>query len=447
MTEGERYVVSRLSPLRGSVTVPGDKSVTHRAVLLAALAAGRSEVSGANLGADVLSTVRIVRQLGCRCDVVPAIGQIVVDGPGFSRLEEPNDVLNAGNSGTTLRIMLGIASSLDGAFTFSGDASLRSRPMLRVVDPLRRMGAAIDGRRNGALAPLTVRGRHLVAVDHRLEVASAQVKTALLLAGLRAAGVTSVTEPAISRDHTERMLPAAGISIERIQRTVTIEGGQVPQAADWRVPGDISAALFPIVAALLVPGSDITVEGVGLNPTRTTALDILRRMGADIEVRLESEEGAEPSGSVRARHSELTATTIEGGEVPGLIDELPAIAVAASLARGETVVKDATELRVKESDRIETIVSGLRSLGVAASSTPDGFVVHGTGRLGSGEVESRGDHRIAMAFAVAGLAADGPVGILNWECVETSFPNFGDVLAGLTSGERSSGRHAPANSS
>jgi 3-phosphoshikimate 1-carboxyvinyltransferase len=298
------------------------------------------------------------------------------------------------------------------------------------------MGATIDGRLHGELPPLSVRGGPLTGLDHELRVASAQVKSALLLAGLRAAGTTSVTEPNQSRDHTERMLLEAGVDLKRTGNRVSLDGPQEVEALKWAVPGDISSAVFLLVAALLRPGSDLIVEDVGLNPSRSAVLDVLRDMGATIEIESDEapDERGEPVGSVRARHSALASVTIGGDMVPRLIDEIPALAVAATQAEGTTVFTDAAELRHKESDRIEAMVTGINALGGKAEATPDGLIVHGPQRLTGGTVDSRGDHRVALAFAVAGLVSTGPVTVTGWAATQTSFPDFVDVLAQATSG-------------
>jgi 3-phosphoshikimate 1-carboxyvinyltransferase len=417
--------------LVGTVTVPGDKSISHRAVVLAGLAAGRSVVRGANLGHDVLATCRLLSALGARCTLDRDNGAVEVEGCGWEGLVEPGDVLDAGNSATTLRLLLGVCAAVALGAALTGDATLRRRPMLRVVEPLRAMGARIDGRAGGDRAPLWVRGGGLRAIAWRTPVASAQVKSAVLLAGLRATGTTSVTEPAPSRDHTERMLAAAGVDVGRSGRTVTISGpGDDLPPVDRRVPGDFSAAAYLLTAAALVPGSELTVAGVGLNPTRTGALDALVRMGADVTVERSGDDSGEPYGNVTARAAgELTATTISGDEVPRLIDEVPVLAVAATQAAGTTVIAGARELRVKESDRIDAIVAGLRALGASVEPRPDGLVIRGPTPLRSGTVDARGDHRIALASAVAGMISGARVEVAGWGSVETSFPGWTEIVA------------------
>ncbi|HYP23699.1 MAG TPA: 3-phosphoshikimate 1-carboxyvinyltransferase, partial [Actinomycetota bacterium] len=372
-------------------------------------------------------TAAAVAALGARVDLEDE-DNVEVEGCGIGGLREPDGVLDLGNSGTSMRTLLGVCAGIEGLSVLTGDASLRSRPMLRVAAPLRQMGAAVDGRAYGELPPMTVRGGNLRGIEAELNVASAQVKTAILLAGLAATGTTSVTEPGPSRDHTERMLAAAGVEVARDGTTCSVEGGSQPGPRAWEVPGDTSSALYLIVAALLVSGSELTVTDVLLNPTRTAALDVLIRMGADLTVEETTESGGEPRGDVTARTSDLTATDVEPREVPGLIDELPLLAIAASQAEGKTTVSGAAELRVKESDRIAAMTAGLRALGAEAEERPDGMVIEGPARLTGGAVDSFGDHRIAMSFAIAGLLSAEGVRVSRWSCVDTSFPGFLDVL-------------------
>lgn len=424
-------------PLRGRVRVPGDKSISHRALILAGLARGRSTVRGTNLGLDVRATAAVLGLLGAPCIIDDANAEVEVEGCGWEGLTEPSQVLDAGNSGTTLRMLLGVCAGLEHLCVLTGDASLRRRPMFRVVAPLRRMGARIEGRQQGDLAPLVVRGGNLQGGDFELSVSSAQVKSALLLAGLRAAGSTTVTEPQASRDHTERMLEAAGAQpLHPASGGVQVIGGAAIARRDWTVPGDISSALFLLAAAAMVPNSDVTVEGVGINPTRCAGLDVMRRMGVDLEVEPTDEVGGEPRGRVTVRASALRATSIGGSEVVGLIDEIPMLAVLASQAEGETVIRDAGELRVKESDRIGALVEGLTTLGADAESLPDGLVVRGPARLTGGKVASYGDHRIALSFAVAGLVAREHVRVEQWSAVDTSFPEFLELVGQLRSPTR-----------
>lgn len=396
--------------------------------MLGALAHGASTIRGLNDGDDVARTGRALQALGAVVTRDDHSGQVKVEGWGVTGPREPADIIDAGNSGTTARILLGIAAAVSGTTTITGDDTLRRRPMLRVVAPLRAMGAAIDGRDHGDRLPLTVRGAPLVGMDHDLAVASAQVKSALLLAGLRAHGTTSVTEPGRSRDHTERMLTAAGVEVRIDGPTVSVDGGQLVSAVDWEVPGDISSAMYLIVAAVLRDGSELTVANVGLNPTRAGALEVLRAMGADITTSATGSASGDPRGDVFVRASGLRATHVGSDLIPTLIDEIPVLAVAASQAEGETVFEGVGELRAKESDRLTAVVEGLNALGGDAAAEGDRLVVRGPHPLAGGAVASGGDHRMAMAFAIAGLVSAAPVRVSGWSCVETSFPNFLDVL-------------------
>lgn len=407
--------------------------MSHRALIIAALAPGSSVVGHANTGDDCRATARILSGLGASFAWDDSTGAVEVEGCGRSGLREAEDVLDAANSGTTMRAMLGVCSGIDGLSVLTGDASLRRRPMLRAVGLLRQMGATIDGRSYGDRAPLFVRGGSLMGADLELPVASAQLKTAVLLAGLSAEGPTSVTEPGASRDHTERMLAAAGADVSVSGRTVTLTPGGRLESARWDIPGDISSAMFLLAAAAVVPGSDLTINDVGLNPTRAGAIDVMRRMGASVELETSGERFGEPVGSVHVRSTELRATTIGGDEVPGLIDELPILAVLAACAEGRTVIGDAAELRVKETDRIQAMTEALRVLGVECEATPDGMIIEGAETLKGGAVDSLGDHRIAMSLAVAGLVAQGPVKVGGWSSVNNSFPEF-LVLLGRAQG-------------
>ena len=419
-------------PLVGEVRVPGDKSIAHRAALLAACAAGSSRLLGVPTGDDVAASLDAVEALGATLVRDEDNAKVDIEGPGLGALREPSGPLDVRNSGTSARCLAGLCATIRGASVLDGDESLRRRPMLRVVAPLRQMGAAIDGRDHGNLLPLSIRGGSLTGLDVELTVASAQVKTALLLAGLHAEGRTSVSEPGVSRDHTERMLAAAGVPVQRRSldegRTCSVEGGSRPEPQTWRIPGDVSSALYLVVAALLVPGSDLAVANVGLNPTRTAALDVLSRMGGSVTWEVTDEWGGEPVGTIRAQSSELAGFKIEASEVPGLIDELPILAVAAARAEGRSSVTGASELRVKESDRVATVVGGLRSLGVEAEERQDGFEIQGADRFAGGVIDPHNDHRIALSFAVAGLVADDNVKVLSWSCIDSSFPEFLEVL-------------------
>lgn len=417
-------------PLTHPVELPGDKSISHRALVLAGLGEGRSSITGINLGADVLATVNCLRHLGVAIELHPDESKAEVEGEGSTGLHEPGAILDAGNSGTTLRTLLGLCARIEGTSFLGGDETLCRRPMSRVVEPLRSMGAEILGRRGGDLAPLAVTGGHLRGISYRMPVASAQVKTCLLLAGLGAEGETSVTEPVRSRDHTERMLRSLGVEVGgRDELTVSVHGPQEIPTGDWAVPADPSAAMFFVVAALLVPGSDLTLSNVSLNPTRIAALNVLREMGAKVEVTPVGEAGGEPFGDIRACDSSLKGVRVDPETIPALIDELPILAVAASQAEGTTTVSGAAELRVKESDRIATMIGGLTALGVAAEEVSDGFTIAGPTTLGEADIDAHGDHRVAMSFAVAALIARTDIRIRGWSSVETSFPGFIQTLA------------------
>jgi 3-phosphoshikimate 1-carboxyvinyltransferase len=413
-------------PLRGALRVPGDKSVTHRGLMLLALAEGEGRLYHPLKAGDTLSTARVLRALGAG---------IEEEGPHFRvrgrglRLKEPEDVLDCGNAGTLMRLVLGILAGQEGLFAvLTGDASLRRRPMARVAEPLRAMGARIDGREGGGKAPLAVRGGPLRGIRYTLPVPSAQVKSALLLAGLFAEGETEVEEPVPTRDHTERLFRHFGLPLWVAgNRVRTAKTGPFP-AKDLTVPGDFSSAAFFLVAALISPGSEVVVEGVGLNPTRTGLLQVLKAMGADLEWRVLEGEAGEPVGYVRARHSPLKGVAVDEGLIPLMVDEVPILAAAAAWAEGETFIPGLSELRVKESDRVAAVAQNLRALGVEVEEGPDWLRIRGGG-VRRGEVEPFHDHRIAMAFAVAGL----PVGVRVWEpeWAEISYPGFFRDLLGL----------------
>lgn len=420
-------IVEPARSLQGEISMPGDKSISHRAALLGGLASGITRVDGFLRAEDCLGTLRCLRHLGVTIE--EAADRLVIHG---GDLREPEEILDVGNSGTTIRLLAGILAGQPFHSVLTGDASIRRRPMDRVAEPLRLMGARISGRNGGECAPLSIDGGGLRGITYTTPVASAQVKSAVLLAGLFAEGETAVREPSQSRDHTERMLGAFGVPVVRDGLTVRLRGRAALRGAEVRVPGDLSSAAYFLVAAALVPGSEVTVERVGLNPTRSGVLDILRAMGAPVAVRDVRDNGGEPSGTVTVSAAPLRGTTIGGDLIPRAIDELPVVAVAACLAEGETVIRDAAELRVKESDRIAALARELGRLGATIEPQPDGLVIIGGKRLHGGRTASGGDHRIAMALAVAGLCADGPVTIKDADCIRTSFPEFETVLRQAT---------------
>jgi 3-phosphoshikimate 1-carboxyvinyltransferase len=410
------------------LTVPGDKSISHRYALLGALAGGVTRITGYAPGADCASTLACLESLGV--GIERAGPEVTIHGAGLGGLRPARRPLDAGNSGTTLRLLAGILAGHRFESVLDGDASLRRRPMRRVREPLELMGARVSGIDDRP--PLYVRGAALHGIDHQTGVPSAQVKSAVLLAGLHASGTTTVRESAQTRDHTERALETFGVDVDVAGGAVSVHGGQALTAQALSVPGDVSSAAFWWAAAAALPGSDVEVAGVGLNPTRTAILDVLRRFGALVEVSQEEASAGEPRGTVRVRHGGLSAVTILPAEVPGLIDELPVLA-AIAVHGGELRVTGASELRVKESDRIARLVAGLRAMGADAEELPDGFHVRGGNRPAGGVVHASHDHRLAMAFAIAALGAGGPVTIEGAEAVDVSYPGFFAVLASVGS--------------
>ena len=419
--------------LCGRITIPGDKSISHRALMLGSLAEGETKIRGLLLGEDPRSTAACFSAMGAEISELNS-ELVTVRGIGLGNLKEPLDVLNAGNSGTTLRLMLGIlASHPNRFFTVTGDSSLRSRPMSRVVNPLRQMGANIWGRESGARAPLAISGQNLKAIHYQSPVASAQVKSCIMLAGLMVDGETIITEPERSRDHSERMMAAFGanVSVDVDTNTVAIRGGTKLIGQEVTVPGDISSAAFWLVAASIVPNSDLVIENVGINPTRTGILEVLAEMGADITYENEREVTGEPVADLRVRSAVLKACKISGAVIPRLIDEIPILAIAATCAEGITIIEDAAELRVKESDRIVAMVKELTKLGANVTERPDGMAIVGGKTLTGTEVESYDDHRIAMSLAIAALIAKGKTSINHAESAAISYPSFIPTLQGL----------------
>jgi 3-phosphoshikimate 1-carboxyvinyltransferase len=419
----------RLQPggrMSGRVRVPGDKSISHRSIMLGALAEGRTEISGFLEGEDALATIAAFRAMGVRIDG-PEQGRVTVHGVGLHGLKPPATAIDCGNSGTSMRLLAGLLAGQAFDSVLIGDASLSVRPMRRVTDPLARMGASISTSEAGT-PPLRIQGgQSLRGIQYDSPVASAQVKSCILLAGLYAQGQTCVSEPPVSRDHTERMLAGMGYPLERSGTTVCLQGGGQLTAGSIDVPADISSAAFFMVGASIAPGSDLLLEHVGINPTRTGIIDILRLMGADIELLNERDSGGEPVADIRVRHAPLRGVRIPEELVPLAIDEFPVIFIAAACAQGETLLTGAAELRVKESDRIAVMADGLRTLGIDAEALADGMRIQG-GTMGGGHFNSHDDHRIAMSFAIAALRATGEIRIDGCAIVGTSFPDF----AGLT---------------
>lgn len=428
--------------LQGTITVPGDKSVTHRAIILTALAEGMSTVSAYCRGEDCLNTMRALQSLGIRIEETPDL--LTVHGKGLWGLSEPNGPIDCGNSGTGIRLLSGLLAGQDFFTVLTGDESIRRRPMGRVVKPLREMGAVIAGRKGGELAPLALTGKRLHGIEYRSPVASAQIKSSLLLAALYAEGTTRVREPRLSRDHTERMFQFFGISLTRDSGELIMQGRPAVGWAGRRVvvPGDFSAAAFFIVGATIVAGSDIMIRNVGINPTRTGLIDVMNRMGADIQILGQREEAGEPVADLRVKSASLKGVEIGPELIPQTIDEFPILCVAAAVAEGDTVISGAEELRVKESDRIATMSAELRDMGAQITERPDGMVIRGLGRAGengrlsaAGKAQSHGDHRVAMSLAIGGLTAATGMTIADCGCVETSFPKFEAVLSELLTHE------------
>lgn len=429
------FSVRSCGPLRAEITVPGDKSMSHRSAMFASLAEGRSVITGFLESEDCLSTVNAMRSLGVPIEHTGG-GTFVVNGTG-GRFTQPSGDVDCGNSGTTMRLLSGILAARPFRSRMTGDASLSKRPMGRVIKPLTEMGARFTAEGGEGRPPLVVEGGTLKPLSYEMPVASAQVKSAILLAGLSAEGETSVVEPAACRDHTERMLQEFGVTLDlgaadaNGRRRIALKGPQRLKARDFAVPGDISSAAFWLVAASAKRGSDVTIRGVGLNPTRTGIISVLQRMGAKIEVTPLDPKAAEPLGTLRILGGDLQGTVIAGAEIPNVIDELPVLAVAAALAKGKTIIRDARELRVKETDRIAAVAGNLRAMGAKVTETEDGMEIEGGHPLHGARLQCFHDHRIAMAFAIAGLFAEGETVIENVECVATSYPTFGTTLEGI----------------
>lgn len=429
--------IKKSGPIKGKIKVPGDKSISHRALMLAALSDGPVEIEGMLWGEDPRATLDCLKNLGVKIEERPVTSdqgpgtEVVVDGCG-GKFKKPKKPLDVGNSGTTIRILSGILAAQDFECEISGDESINQRPMRRIVEPLTQMGAKISGRSESQqlYPPLKISGAKLKGIKYKLPVASAQVKSSILLAGLFATGTTKIEEPSPARDHTERMLKHFGVSLARTGNAIKMAGGQkLKGKTSLYVPGDISSAAFFLVAAAIIPGSKLLIKNVGLNPTRTGIIEVMHRMGANVNILNEELICDEPIGEVGVVYKEgLQAVEIGGALIPRLIDEIPVIAVLATQAKGKTVIKDAKELRVKESDRIATVCDGLKKMGADITPTEDGMVINGPTSLRGVEVESHGDHRLAMALAIAAQIADGETKINNVDCVETSFPGFFTLL-------------------
>jgi 3-phosphoshikimate 1-carboxyvinyltransferase len=416
--------------------LPGDKSITHRAVMLAALAEGASRIVGYLPSEDCLHTIAAFQKMGVAVSTETQgdLPVLHVAGVGRTGLSEPTDVIDCGNSGTTLRLLTGLLAGQSFFSALTGDASLRRRPMRRVVDPLRSMGAVISGREDGRLAPLAISGRKLSGIDYRLPIASAQVKSALLLAALSAEGTTRVAEPLSSRDHTERMFRHFGLPCEERDGWIEMRGDTSWEAKELAIPGDFSSAAFFIVAASIVKGSKIILISVGVNPTRTGLLDVLAAMGADVTIKPLDDLCGEPVAQITVQSSPLKGVTISPEQVPSLIDEFPILCIAAAFAEGETIISGAEELRVKESDRIVAMAEALRSVGVTVETRPDGLRIFGNGKVLGGACRTHGDHRVAMAMTIAALGAEEPITLDDTACIPTSFPNFMPLLTSLLEG-------------
>ena len=423
--------IKKQTGLRGTLVIPGDKSISHRAVMFGSLAKGTTKISHFLEGADCLSTISCFRKMGI--EIEHNKEEILVRGKGLHGLISPTETLDVGNSGTTTRLISGILAGQDFSSRLDGDDSIRTRPMNRIITPLTLMGADITSQKGNGCAPLMIHGKNLHAIHYDSPVASAQVKSAILLAGLYAEGETSVTEPALSRNHTELMLSEFGASIrssiqENGTATAVIQPCDELYAQSICVPGDISSAAYFIAAALLVPNAELLIKNVGINPTRAGFLEVCQAMGADITLLNESDESGEPKADLLVKSSVLKGTTIQGNLIPTLIDEIPMIAVMAAFAKGITVIKDAAELKVKETNRIDTVTANLQAMGAKITPTEDGMIIEGGAGLKGAKIQSFLDHRIAMAFSIAGLAAQGETTIQDSQCVDVSYPSFFSTL-------------------
>ena len=421
--------INRVKGFSGEIKVPGDKSISHRSIMLGSLAKGTTKVTGFLTGADCLSTIDCFRKMGV--DIELHDTEVTVKGLGLHGLKAPTDTLDVGNSGTTTRLMSGILAAQNFSCRVNGDESIQKRPMKRIITPLSMMGADIKSEADNGCAPLIITGSKLHGIHYDSPVASAQVKSAILLAGLYADGETSVTEPAISRNHTELMFKEFGVDINTVGKTATVKPAEELFARDIAVPGDISSAAYFMVAAAITPNSCITIKNVGVNPTRDGIIRVFEMMGADMTVDASSDTTGEPVADITVKTSSLKGCTIGGELIPTLIDEIPALAVMACFAEGDTIIKDAAELKVKESNRIEVMVDNLSAMGADIEATDDGMIIHGGRQLHGASIDSKLDHRIAMSFAIAAMNADGETDILGAECVNISYPSFYEDIKGL----------------
>ncbi len=415
-------VIRKINGLSGEVTVPGDKSISHRSIMLGSLAKGTTEVYGFLQGADCLSSISCFSKMGVEIENKGDI--VLIKGRGLRGLREPQGILDVGNSGTTTRLMSGILAAQNFTSKVTGDASIQKRPMKRIMTPLTMMGADIKSELGNDCAPLIINGKKLNGIHYDSPVASAQVKSAILFAGLYADGETSVTEPAVSRNHTELMFEEYGVDIKCNDKTVTVAPAGELHARKVIVPGDISSATYFIVAAAITPNSCVTIKNVGINPTRDGIIKVCQMMGADIKIEKTSGDIGEPTADITVSTSSLKGCTIGGDIIPTLIDEIPAIAILACFAEGETIIKDAEELKVKESNRIDVVVNNLKAMGADIEATDDGMIIRGGITLHGAVIDSKLDHRIAMSFAIAGMNSEGETEILGSECVDISYPNF-----------------------
>jgi 3-phosphoshikimate 1-carboxyvinyltransferase len=419
---GIKILTHNVQKLEGQINIPGDKSISHRSVMFGAIANGMTTVTNFLKGEDCLSTIRCFRELGVKIEEKG--DTLVIEGKGWNNIKEPIHVLDVGNSGTTIRLMLGLLSGRPIHTTFIGDESIGKRPMNRVVVPLREMGAIIDGRQQGDFTPLSLRGGGLRPISYQLPIASAQVKSSLILAALQANGTTTIIEPAQTRDHTERMIRQFGGQVETEDLRITVPGPQTLKGTHVNVPGDISSAAFFLVAGAIIPEGNIRLKNVGLNPSRIGIIEVLNKMGAKMSILPDKDQSFEPVGDIIIEPSLLNGTVIEGDVIPRLIDEVPIIALLATQANGKTIIKDAEELKVKETNRIDTVVNELLKLGADIKATDDGMIVNGPTKLHGGHVSSHGDHRIGMMLAIASLICNGEVVLEDADAISVSYPNF-----------------------